>query len=405
MNKKAGCWKRIAISIGGVLLFLIVLGAIFGDEDSDAGGGGGEWKYTGEYFSSVFNGFPKDEGVVYQHYPQPIFFVGEVLAPIKVMQAMKKGNLLEIEGSDRVVWVETKRRYEDDEKLDQGYYIRRGSFEYETAFGAEKMVARYIQVTDPKMLLEIEKAKQELEAKEKAEKEAREAKEKAEEEAREAKRKAEEEAWKAKRKAEEAKRKAEEAARKKAAEEAAEQGTYELDIPLKSLCGFKLGAPPSQVRDLLQNDDGTPVLDLVGDLYRDMVTGSYNRTRTYRLAKPFRLFTKAEVVFADRGFGMHLACVELQGKIDREKTTEESMAAEIKATAELIEKKFGIQCAKDYSWSDENGKESIHIGRFSDGTLFLRFMAYDEIERFDKRAKEAQKTSIQLDANAGADDL
>lgn len=370
MNKKAGLWKRVAISIGGVLLFLIVLGAIFGDEEGDTGGDGGEWKYTGEYFSSVFNGVPKDEGVVYQHYPQPIIFLGEVLYPITVMQAMKNGNLVTTEDSDRVVWVETKRRYEDDEKLDQGYYIRRGSFEYETALGAEKTVARYVQVTDQKMLLEIEKAKQELEAKEKAEEEAR-----------------------------EAKRKAEEEARKKAAEEAAEQGAYELDIPVKSLCGFKLGAPPSQVRDLLQKDDGTPADDLIW---------LRNSARTYRLAKPFRLFTNARVEFADSGFGMHLDCVTLQGEIDREKTTEESLAAEMKATAELIERKFGIKFSKDYdgdySWRDENEKEFIDIEANYE-TLSLKFRAWKEVERFDMRAKEAQKTSIQLDANAGADDL
>lgn len=371
-KKKLGCFGKIAIGFVCAVVLLGIIGSC-GDEEEGGGGnskgGGGEWKYTGEYFSSVFNGFPKDEGVVYQHYPQPIFFV-EVLAPIKVMQAMKKGNLLEIEGSDRVVWVETKRRYEDDEKLDQGYYIRRGSFEYETALGAEKKVARYVQVTDKKMLLEIEKAKQELEAKEKAEKEAQEAKEKAEEEA-----------------------------RKKAAEEAAEQGAYELDIPVKSLCGFKLGAPPSQVRDLLQKDDGMPVDDLMWVRRGE---------RTYRLAKPFRLFTKATVEFADMGFGMHLVRVNLQGEIDREKTTEESLAAEMQATAELIEKKFGIKFSKDYhgnySWSEENRKEFIDI-ESNYGTLSLDFGARNEVEQFDRRAKEAQKTSIHLDANAGADDL
>ena len=157
---------------------------------SSGGEGGGDWKYTGEYFDSVFSGFPKNEGVVYQHFPRDIFILSNILVPIKVMQATKKGNLVTLENSDRVVWVETKRRYEDDEPLDEGYYIRRGSMEYTTAFGAEKTVARYVEVTDKKMLEKIEKAKQELEAKEKAEEEAREAQEKAEEDAREAKRKA-----------------------------------------------------------------------------------------------------------------------------------------------------------------------------------------------------------------------
>ena len=40
MNKKSGLWKKVAICIGGVLLFLLVLGAIFGDEEGDGGSGG-----------------------------------------------------------------------------------------------------------------------------------------------------------------------------------------------------------------------------------------------------------------------------------------------------------------------------------------------------------------------------
>lgn len=375
-----------------------------------AGGGGGEWKYTGEYFDKVFQGFPKDEGVVYQHYPRDIIFLGKVLYPITVMQAMKKGNLVTTEDSDRVVWVETKRRYEDDEKLDQGYYIRRGSFEYETALGAEKTVARYVEVTDKKMLQNIENAKQELEAKEKAEEEARVAKKKAEQEAREAERKAEEERREAERKAEEARReaerKAEEArraaeqrAKEAAAKQAAEQGAYELDIPIKSLCGFKLGAPPSQVQDLLQHDDGTPVQNL----YR------VHNGDSFRLAKPFRLFTNVKVEFADRGFGKHLVAVKLWGKIAREKTTEESWRAEMKAIAEMIGKKFGIRFSQDYdgdySWRDENGKEFINIVFGYNGMLSMEFGSHVEVERFDRQAKEAQKTSINLDADAGADDL
>lgn len=371
-GKIAALWKSgikgKVICIVGVLVILGIIGAC-GDDEESGGGGGSDWTYTGKYFDSVFDGFPKDEGVVYQHFPRNIIFLGEILYPISVMQATKKGNLVTTEDSDRVVWVETQRRYEDDEKLEQGYYIRRGSMEYETAFGAEKTVARYVQVTDKKMLQEIEKAKQELAAKEKAEEEARKAAEEA--------------------------RKAEEEAKEK---EAAEQGAYELDIPVKSLCGFTLGAPPSQVQELLQYDDGTPVENLVGDLNK------MNYRGTYRLAKPFRLFAHVDVRFADEGFGMHLTSVTLKKYID-EKTSKDSLIAEGKATAELIEKKFGIKFSSDYYW-EEDGKESISIGWFGmEGLLFLSFEASDEVEQFDMRAKAAQKTSIQLDADAGADDL
>lgn len=185
--------KGKAICIVGVLVILGIIGSC-GDDEESGGGGGSDWKYTGEYFDSVFSGFPKDEGVIYQHFPRDVIFLGKVLIPIKVMQATKKGNLVELGDNDRVIWVETKRRYEDDEPLDEGYYIRRGSMEYETALGAEKRVPRYVEVTSKGILAKIQKQIEE-------EKAAAAAKAKAEAEA-EAKAKAEAEAAMAKAKAE-----------------------------------------------------------------------------------------------------------------------------------------------------------------------------------------------------------
>ncbi len=211
-KKATGIWAKIVglwksgtkgkvICIAGVLVILGIIGAFSDDEEGGGGGGGGgggDWKYTGKYFDSVFKGFPKDEGVIYQHLPRVAGVMGIVLndsylPPIKVMQATKKGNLVEIENSDRVIWVETQRRYEDDEPLDQGYYIRRGSMEYQTAMGAEKTVPRYVEVSGSllaKVQKQIEDEKAAAEAKAKAEAEA-EAKAKAEREAAAAKAKAE----------------------------------------------------------------------------------------------------------------------------------------------------------------------------------------------------------------------
>jgi len=194
--------KGKVICIVGVLVILGIIGAFSDDEEggggSGGGGSGGDWKYTGEYFDSVFKGFPKDEGVIYQHLPRAAGVFGMVLTdsylpPIKVMQATKKGNLVEIENSDRVIWVETQRRYGDDEPLDKGFYIRRGSMEYQTALGAEKSVPRYVEVTGSlleKVKKQIEDEKAAAEAKAKAEAEA-EAKAKAEREAANANAKAE----------------------------------------------------------------------------------------------------------------------------------------------------------------------------------------------------------------------
>ena len=186
--------KAVGIATAMVLALSMLTGC-------SGGGGGGDWEYHGAYFDSVFNGYPKDEGVVYRHFPRDILFFSDILVPIKVMQGTKKGNLVTMEDSNRVVWVETKRRYEDGETLDSGYYVRRGSYEYETAMGAEKMVARYVEVTDKGILAKIQKQiEEEKAAAEKTEREA-EARRRAEEEAREAARKAEEEAREAARRA------------------------------------------------------------------------------------------------------------------------------------------------------------------------------------------------------------
>ncbi len=136
--------KGKAICIVGALVILGIMGAC--GNDGAGGGGGGDWKYSGENFYTVFSGFPKDEGTIYYKHAN---------SNLKVMQATKKGNLVEC--FDRVVWVETKRRYEDGEPLDVGYYIRRGSYEYETALGIEKRVPRYVEVTDKGILAKIQK--------------------------------------------------------------------------------------------------------------------------------------------------------------------------------------------------------------------------------------------------------
>lgn len=402
-KKKVGCLGKTIVGIVGVLVVLGIIGALTDDEEGGGGGGGGDWKYTGDDFYQVFWGFPKDEGVIYQHLSRTFGASG-----VEVMQATKKGNLVGHAAGDRVIWVETKRRYEDGEPLDEGYYIRRGSMEYETAMGAEKRVARYVEVTDKKMLEKIEKTKQELEAKEKAE-----------EEAREAERKAEEEKVKAEEAAREAKRKAEEEAKKKAREEAAEQGAYELNIPVKSLCGFKLGAPPSQVRPLLQNDDGTPIEDFVEEVLKGWWGGSTSDDRykvTYRLAKPFRFFTHATASFYDSGVGVHLNGVTL--KADIKNVSKESWTKEMTTLVELIEKKFGIKfkegCdysgGEGYTWHGDGCDIIVFVNRYEGyNSLYLEFNASLQVSDMDKLAKkaraEAGKKTIELDANAGAGDL
>lgn len=300
--------------------------------------GKGGWQYTGKAFQEVFYGYPEDEGEVYVHNGY-----------ITIMQATKKGNL--VERFERVIWVETPgKRYEDGQPLGDGYYVRRGSYEYETALGTEKTVARYVQVTDKKMLQEFEKVNQQLEVEQKAK----------------------EEAWEAERKAKEAAeeeaRKAEKEAKQKAREEAAEQGAYELDIPIKSLCGFTLGVPPSQVGPMFQNDDGTPVQNFVAEVLEGRFAASGDGyegyARTFPLAKPLRRFTHAKVTFESRGVGLHLA--EVQLKMDITNISKNSYEDEAKIWAMTLEKGYGIKFTKGTEWGSPSyrwlGKDvSIHI--------------------------------------------
>lgn len=384
--------KGKAICIGVAAVVAVLLMQCGGGDGGGGGGGGGTedsgrgGKYTGESFSSALGGAKDDEGVIYKH-------EGEWFSSIKVFQSTSEGNLVSRGDFNRVVFVVTPgTRYEDGERLKAGYYIRRGLSEYVGADGAAHTVARYVEVTDKRTLEEIAEVDQALEAKRKAQEAEWEAKQKAEKLAQEEQRKAEEE-----------QRRAAKEAEKQAELEAAERGAYELDIPVKSLCGFKLGAPPSQVAPLLQNDDGTPV-----EVY-DLVKGRHN----FRLAKPFRLFTHVEVSFAE-GAGKHLATVGLMAEMD-EDVEHESYAAEAKTLSESLGKKFGLKFEfwdDVYSWEGTNQSIRIDYSGYAQGwngcdgqVMVLNFEANHAIQQMDENARRASKKSFQFDADAGADEL
>ncbi len=388
--------KAICIGVAAVVAVLLMQcgggdGGGGGTEDSGRGG-----KYTGESFSSALGGAKDDEGVIYKH-------EGEWFSSIKVFQSTSEGNLVSRGDFNRVVFVVTPgTRYEDGERLKAGYYIRRGLSEYVGADGAAHTVARYVEVTDKRTLEEIAEVDQALEAKRKAQEAEWEAKQKAEKLAQEEQRKAEE-----------AQKKAAIEARKKEALAAAERGAYELDIPIKSLCGFKLGSPPSQVLQLLLNEDGTPVVDLefVADLNRNK---GYN-SKTFRLAKPFRIFTHVEVGFPDGDVGKHLSTVVFQAPIDQS-VDSESYAAEAKALSELIEKKFGIKFKffdDNYTWDGKNESIKIDYSDYSQGSwegfsgsvMVLSFDADRLVRKMDEDAKRVPKKTFQFGADAGADEL
>ena len=177
--------KGKAICIGGATAILLLLMRCGG------GGAGGGWELSDDDFPVVFKAVKEDEGVVYRYYGNK--------SGITVLQATKKGNLVENDSSDRTVWVETDKRYENGEKLGEGFYIRRGSMEYENALGAECTVARYVEVTDKGVLKKIRKQIVESEGK-----------------------------------------------------------PFKVDAPVTSLCGFAIGATPNSVKSLFKETEEGP---------------------------------------------------------------------------------------------------------------------------------------------------
>ena len=151
MKKKHGIIGKVLCILGLLVVGLGIIGAFCEEEEESGGGDNGNWNLAGQYFYSVFRESTEDEGVAYYN-PDA--------SSLKVLQATKAGCLVECteRGYDRTIWVETQKRYEDGQRLGKGYYERRGLFEYETALGAERTVARYVDVTD-KGIKQEEKAK------------------------------------------------------------------------------------------------------------------------------------------------------------------------------------------------------------------------------------------------------
>lgn len=348
--------KGKVICIVGVLVILGIIGAFTDDEE---GGGGGDWKYTDEYFFRVFAGVKEDEGVIYKHFPRDITMLGlsvpdSDFSNVKVLQATRKGNLVESEAAKRLVFVVTPgKRYEDGQTLGEGYYIRRGSFEYENALGAECTVARYVEVTDKGILAKIQKQIEE-----------------------------------------------EKAAAEKAKLEAEGQ-PFEVDAPIKSLCGFSIGATPSSVQSLFKGE--------LKQFFGDEPGGE--------LVTPFRHFDYANVGFKPdpRSGGQHLYWVELSVKDDSaiEDWENEENFEEVKTIVAMLEKKFDIKfkntkeslCELAFRWNNESTEDGI-VQKMGVGYDCFRFWLTFESDFISKKEEEALKKKqepAKLSADEGAD--
>lgn len=184
----------------------------------------------------------------------------------------------------------------------------------------------------------------------------------------------------------------------------ADEWRIDVDVPIKSICGFVFGSTINQCRELL--DDA-----------KESCTCMYGVSRTLsaptlegRLKKPFRNFTRAVLVFTpDKGEPKHLCCVWLYSDyIDTETIQKESCNKEILKVKEILEDKYDIDLAPEHSWApgyftwyskkklSKGGsaqwiKSLVYID--SDRRLQLEIMC-PLVEERDDAAREEQKKDI-----------
>lgn len=424
--KIASTWKSgrkgKAICIGGAAVVLLLLMQCGGGSESDAvedvasgaasdatsGGGRGtagvgndgigrDGTYNGEALATVFKGIKDDEGVIYNggHVDNGLGLGASANYGIKVVQATSEGNLVENEGYDRPIWVETQKRYLDGQALAPGFYVRRGSYEYAGFGGIIHTVARYVEVTDKGLL---EKLQKQADAEEAAKEKARREEEAAEEKARREEQAKAEAEYKAKAEA------------KAKAELEAEGKPVKVNATVESLCGFAIGATPSSVTNLFKKD-----------------CWSWNGDRTGmegELATPFRHFDRAELVFSTRhpAGGKHLAGVELsagEGENSPLAAWEaDEYSEEIKSIVVMLQKKFGIKFRKtieddlecEWEWETKGGDDcvwqKICIRRNNRPLLQLIFESDLLSAKESKALKEVHTPKpAKLSSDAGVDRL
>lgn len=271
---------------------------------------------------------------------------------IKVLQAKEDGNLVKDAVAVGEVWVETEKRYADGETLGRGFYIRRGRREVEIAGRGKVEVARYVEVTDKGILAKIRKQIEEEEGK-----------------------------------------------------------PLELKVPVKSLCGFAIGATPSSIEELFKS------------LSRDGDIGKDRKSMSGQLVKPFRYCDNATMEFSTKPplGGQHLCRVELSGRAPLE--TSQERRKEVETIVSMLEKKFGIEFRKkrkdendpnclwvidmDYKWATEGGADSIRqsIEVRIDGDKVIVEFESDLMSPKEWNEWVEKQKPPKLSTDAGADQL
>jgi len=379
-NKVVATWnsgpKGKAICVGTVAV-LLAIGSMMGDDEDFANGRLGDEDnimLSEKGFSSIFMnvGTPEaDDGMIYRH--------REDLS-IQVLQSTSDGLLVgyvtganpftsgiedfceKFGGSfDRIIFVSTDGdNYEDGQPLRGGYYVRSGTVSYTGVDGGEHTVAHYAEITRSGEIAKIERV---IEKRQKVESQA-------------------------------------------AID--AEGEAIDVDVPIKSLCGFTFGSTPSQNWNLFKENEGR--------LFKHKQSENFSYEDSGTLVTPFRWFTKGKIKFSFvPGTQECLESVTLVSEdFDFNKVTVNSVLEEVKKVKGVIEKKFGIELTADsYGKSDRrfswyHGKSSADVEDlslyFESDRLYLNVHCWQVAKRA-KSIKAANKKSVALSDDEGADQL
>lgn len=179
---------------------------------------------------------------------------------------------------------------------------------------------------------------------------------------------------------------------------------FEVNAPVKSLCGFSIGATPDSVKHL----------------FKPGWNREDNASIARDLAKPFRYFTRANATFQKNpvtGDGLYLTHVRLLSPLcDAGGTavynwTKRDFSEECKTIVAMLEKKYGIKFQEEgneWVWTtgegDDLARQSIKL-EFHACFMELSFTSALYSARDEAALRKKQKQSSKLSAGAGADQL
>lgn len=181
----------------------------------------------------------------------------------------------------------------------------------------------------------------------------------------------------------------------------------DVDVKIKSVCGFRFGATKEECKRLLS------------DIEEGHEFGNYtanNKEIRGRLTKPWRMFTTVKLVFTGvERVPSHLWKIHLESdRLDFGKISEDSCEEEVQKVKGLLEAKFGIKlkgsrlASKWHEWygNKENINElRLDHGNISNKTCLRLEVACPRVIEIDEAIQKSQGEKINISADEGADRL